>query len=123
MEDLNEYIASKIKAFRVAAGLTQTALAQALGVTPNTVSRWESGAYHPSIRDLERIARFLSVSIGVFFPSEVEPATEEQRALLSATGDLRRDDLEELQHYAEFIRARRLQREAKKGSRSSRKKP
>lgn len=111
--DLTMYIANKIKELRVAAGLTQTALAEGLHVTPNTISRWESGTYQPSIKDLERLSRRFQKPIRVFFPSEVQPATEEQRALLSATGDLRGEDVEELQRYADFIRARRLQREAK----------
>ena len=41
------------------------------------------------------------------FPPEVAAPTEAQRALLSATGDLPAEDLEELGRYADFIRARK----------------
>lgn len=38
---------SRLKEWRVAAGLTQTALAENLGVRPATLSEWESGARAP----------------------------------------------------------------------------
>lgn len=116
MSTLIKHIGSKIKELRSAAGMTQTDLASALKVTPNTVSRWEGAVNQPSVVDLERIARTLEQPIWAFLPSDLKPATEEQQALLSATGDLPPEDLEELRHYAEFVRARRAMRSGKKKS-------
>lgn len=114
MSTLIKHIGNKLKELRSAAGMTQTDLASALDVTPNTVSRWEGGVNQPSVTDLDRIARILEQPIWALLPSELKPATEEQQALLSATGDLPPEDLEELRRYAEFVRARRALKTGKK---------
>ncbi len=116
MNTLTTYIGNKIKELRSAVGMTQSALAAELEVTPHTVSRWEGAVNQPSVVDLERIARTLHRPIWAFLPSELAPPTDEQKALLSATGDLPAEDLEELTAYAEFVRARRALRAGKKKS-------
>jgi len=50
-----------IAGLRRAAGLTQEALGERLGVTNKTVSRWETGTYMPDIEML----RLLSLEFGV----------------------------------------------------------
>jgi transcriptional regulator with XRE-family HTH domain len=107
-----EYVAQKIQEIRKSKNLTQSQLAKKLKVTPNTVSRWESGVYKPKIEDLERLSRVLENPIWAFFPSELTPErpTAAQRALLSKTGDLPEEDLNELVRYADFVRARKAYR-------------
>jgi len=90
------------------AGISQEALAKALKITANTVSRWETGTYRPGIEDLEALSRFFGVSILEFFPKDKEPGEERVTALLRAARDLPQHDIEELQKYAEFRRARAL---------------
>jgi transcriptional regulator with XRE-family HTH domain len=85
--------------------VSQEALATALGTTPNTISRWETATYKPSLGDIEKVARFFGVPIAVFFPN-IEPSARLQ-ALMSATGDLDDDDLDELTRYAQFRKARK----------------
>jgi len=109
MPEINDYIAKRIKDLRLAAGLTQTHLAGKLDVTANTVSRWEGGVYQPGLADLDRLARFFKRPIWVFLPDDRQPAahmTKERSALMSATGDLPPEDIEELRRYADFVRAR-----------------
>lgn len=113
MAEATKHISRKIKELRDASKWSQTDLAKAVGVTPNTVSRWENGTYKPKIEDLERLARTFGEPIWVFFPSDVQVPTEAQRMLLSATGDLPAEDLEELARYAEFVRARKRHRSEK----------
>jgi transcriptional regulator with XRE-family HTH domain len=85
-------------------GISQEELAEAVSTTANTVSRWETATYKPSISDLERLARFFGVPITVFFP---EPAPKARtKALLSATADLDDENLEEVTLYAQFRRTR-----------------
>lgn len=117
MSEIVNHIAKKIRELRVAVGLSQSALAAKIKVTPNTVSRWESATYQPRIEDLEILARALGKPIWAFFPSEVEPATEDHQALLSATGDLPPEDIDELIRYAEFVRARHVLRTKRSRSR------
>ena len=110
--DLLDEIAAKIKDLRVSynsgEGLSQESLATHLKVAPNTISRWETGAYRPGVKDLERISRFFGVSIISFFPSELIDENEDEnlKALLRTARQLHPADLEELQKYAEFRRAR-----------------
>jgi len=51
-------------------GISQDALAKALGVASNTVSRWETGTYRPTIEILERLARFFGNQFSIFSPRE-----------------------------------------------------
>ena len=110
--DLLDSIAARIKDLRInynsGEGLSQDSLASQLKVAPNTISRWETGTYRPSVKDLEKIARFFGVSIISFFPSELvsEDEDEEIKALLRTARQLHPADLEELRKYAEFRRAR-----------------
>lgn len=92
--------------------ISQDTLAEALKTTPNTISRWETATYKPSIGDLEKIARFFGVSIAVFFP-DIEPGDRLQ-ALMSATGDLDDNDLDEVTRYALFRKARKSLEDVKK---------
>ena len=110
--DLLDHIAAKIRDLRVTynsgEGLSQESLATHLKVAPNTISRWETGTYLPSVKDLERIARFFGVSMLAFLPSEMIDQEEDEnlKALLRTARQLHPADLEELQKYAEFRRAR-----------------
>lgn len=115
--DLFEDIGKRIRDLRLTygkEGLSQEALAKALKVTPNTISRWETATYHPSVEDLDKLARFFGVSILAFFPPSQDVAKDERiAALLRAAKQLPEEDIEELRRYAEFRRARSLYVKAK----------
>lgn len=112
--DLHDHIAAKIKDLRVnynsGEGLSQESLAKHVKVSTNTISRWETGTYRPSTKDLERLSRFFGVPINAFFPSEMVAAEEDEnlKALLRAARQLHPADLEELRKYAEFRKARSI---------------
>ena len=110
--DLLDHVAAKIRDLRVSynsgEGLSQEALAIHLKVAPNTISRWETGTYRPSLKDLERLSRFFGVSMMSFFPPDMVDDDEDEnlRVLLRTARQLHPADLEELRKYAEFRRAR-----------------
>ncbi|MCC6661389.1 MAG: helix-turn-helix transcriptional regulator [Phycisphaerales bacterium] len=110
--DLNRYVGERIRDLRNRHGgpngISQEALAKALGTAANTVSRWETGTYKPSLEDLDALGRFFGVSILAFLPHEADPADAKVSALLRAARDLPEDDIDELQKYAEYRRARAL---------------
>ena len=59
MSDLYTYIGQKIRELREnygAKGASQDEVAKAVGTTANTVSRWESATYKPSVNDLYKVA-------------------------------------------------------------------
>jgi len=107
MPDIYEQIGKQIRELRTTLrgqGISQEELAQAVETTANTVSRWETATYKPSISDLERLARFFGTPITAFFP-QPEPKSR-TNALLSATADLDDHNLEEVTLYAQFRRTR-----------------
>jgi len=112
-DGMRAYVSRRIKEIRNTfgeTGISQEALATKLGVTTNTISRWETGTYQPTLDDLEQLSRELGVSILEFFP-KVTPADKRTRhvdALLRTAQGLDERDLVELRRYAEFRRARSM---------------
>ena len=60
-------IGTKIRELRRRDGRTQEALADALGVTSQAVSRWESGGSYPDMEIMPSIANYFGVSIDELF--------------------------------------------------------
>ena len=90
-------------------GLSQEDLAVKIGVPTNTVSRWETATYKVSAEDLQKLAKFFSVDISIFFPeTEQTKLKPNLQALMSATSDLNDDDIAELTEYARFRKARQV---------------
>lgn len=117
MVDLYKFIGEKIRELRQnfgRDGLNQEELADLMHTTANTISRWETATYKPSPEDLLELSKIFGVSISVFFPSMENPHLS---ALLSATGDLEEEDIEELTQYAQFRKARKKMKDAKKRKR------
>ena len=56
-------VASKIKTFRERNGLTQKQFAEKIGVTHQTVSKWEGNKGYPDVFFLPRLAEALSCTI------------------------------------------------------------
>ena len=112
--ELLDHVAAKIRDLRVnynsGEGLSQEALATHLKVAPNTISRWETGTYRPSLKDVEKIARFFGVSVMSFLPQDMvgEEEDENLKALLRTARELHPADVEELRRYAEFRKARAI---------------
>ncbi len=60
-------IGTIIKKLCVENGITQDMLANAIGITPQAISRWESEVAYPDIELLPQIADYFSVSIDEAF--------------------------------------------------------
>lgn len=65
-------LGNNIRTFRRRDRKTQEALAEALGVTAQAVSRWESGGSYPDMSLIPSIANFFGVSIDELFGYEGE---------------------------------------------------
>ena len=110
--EIYKYIGERIRQLRDEARISQEALARALNVSTNTISRWETATYKAGVEDLQKVAAFFQVRLTSLFPPD-ETQNISQQHLLSATGDLPEEDINELIQYAEFRRARRLLKQAK----------
>jgi transcriptional regulator with XRE-family HTH domain len=113
MPDIYEEVGKQIRELRTGLrgrGISQEELAKAVHTTANTISRWETATYKPSIADLERLAQFFGAPITIFFP-QAQPKSR-ANAVLTAIADLDDDDLEEVMLYAQFrkIQSRRKRR-------------
>jgi DNA-binding XRE family transcriptional regulator len=61
------HLAKNVRHWRIAAGLTQTAVAKQSGMNRSYLSRLESGRQNPTLGTLERLAKTLKVTPGTFF--------------------------------------------------------
>ena len=61
----------KIKAIRIQRGISQKALAEAIGVTYQTISRWESGKAQPTDEQIEAMATSLNAEINDFYHIDI----------------------------------------------------
>lgn len=108
MSEIYKQVGEKIRELRMhhnVRGISQEALAEAMKTTANTISRWETATYKPTVSDLERLARFFGVTIATFFPT-MDPHVRLD-ALFSATRDLDEEDIDEVTRYAQFRKARK----------------
>lgn len=60
-------LSQNLSHIRKARGLRQESLAQQLGVTPQAISKWETGAGQPEVSMLPKLADALGVSLDVLF--------------------------------------------------------
>lgn len=64
-------IAENIACFRKARGMTQEALAEVIGVSPQTISKWENSTTYPDVSLLPVIADVFGVTIDALYGREV----------------------------------------------------
>lgn len=86
--------AQKIRNLRVAHGLSQTALADQLGVSQQTVYKWEKNIAYPNIDTLKAISKYFNVTIDYLLDNEPPnkiSLTAERAKLVSDFEDLTPD--------------------------------
>lgn len=83
-EDARSMVGRNVKRLRLAAGLTQAALAERVGVDRAYVSGLELGQRNPTVLTLWHLARVLSVKLASFF--EEEPRALRRSSKLPAKG-------------------------------------
>lgn len=81
-------LGNKIRELRHRDGRTQDALAEALGVTAQAVSRWESGGSYPDVELMPAIANYFHISIDELFGYHNEREENIQNILDSAAAVL-----------------------------------
>lgn len=69
----NETMGARIARLRKQKNLTQDALAEMLGVSPQAVSKWENDVSCPDIQLLPKLARVLGMTVDALLSGETEP--------------------------------------------------
>ena len=65
-------LAERIYESRKGMGITQEVLAEKLGITPQSVSRWENGQSRPDVDMLPRLAAFFGITVDALFGYQAE---------------------------------------------------
>ena len=73
-------LGKRIMALRKAAGMTQEQVAERLGVSPQAVSKWETGTADPSTSNLLALAKLFGVSAEELLRSVEERAPERENS-------------------------------------------
>ena len=95
------YISENIKKLRQSKGLTQEELADQLGVSFQSVSRWENAISYPDIELIPEIAEFFEVSTDALMG--VEKATVEQNRAVDLK-KIRTDEFNSMDEKLEYLR-------------------
>lgn len=103
-------LAARIRAARMAVGLTQRELARLVGVASNTVWAWEAGRVRPTHQHLLEVARHCRTSAHELEGREwvySELRREAEVSFRDAVDSLPEEDIEEIGEFIRFVRARR----------------
>ncbi len=84
-------IGEKLRGLRLKNGLTQERLAELIGVSPQAVSRWETGMTFPDITLLPAIANCLDATLDELFGMDELRGEDMARKIFTAVHDLQRD--------------------------------
>lgn len=98
---MSNTIGLKIKDLRERAGMTQTDLADKIGVTKSVISAYEKGTRNPSHKVLESISNVFSVSLLSFYEKGrwshesvtiniTDLTTEQQKIIFSLVNEFRK---------------------------------
>ncbi len=86
----NDILSKNIRIYRKKRGLTQASLAAALYITPQTVSKWESGISEPDTEKLCELADVFEISLDVLVRSQEH---EVKKAFIAIDGGGTKTDL------------------------------
>lgn len=92
-------IGNQIKSMRLKRGITQEAMAQHFGITPQAVSKWERGAATPDIALLPDISAYFGVTIDELFALSDETRMERIRNMLWDVRFLNPSDVENTRNF------------------------
>lgn len=89
-------IGEKIRLLRLQNKMTQEQLADHLGVSYQSVSRWENGVTYPDIEFLPAIAKYFSISVDELFGNDEEERRKEILKKTNRIGSMTAEDEQEL---------------------------
>ncbi len=94
-------VSEKIYKLRGKSGLSQEELAEQLGVSRQSVSKWESGGSIPSIEKIVELSKIFGVSTDYLLKDDIEELPDEVVPDLGEGDSVREVSLEEVRDYLE----------------------
>ena len=91
------YIGEQIKVLRKEKQITQEKLAEVLGVSYQSVSRWELGICYPDMELLPAIANYFGVSIDRLLSNDITSKEEDRKRFYDTVNTFQRGSLEQMQ--------------------------
>ena len=98
------HLAQNIKRLRKETGITQEALAETLGVSSQSVSRWELGICYPDLEMLPALANFFGVSVDALLSNDRVSKEEDARLFDETYGKLSDETAEKIEFVREYCR-------------------
>ena len=96
------YIGEQLKSLRKQKQITQEALADVLGVSYQSVSRWELGVCYPDMELLPIIANYFGVTIDKLLSNDVDSKEAEAQRFYDKLDSMDFGSLEQMQFAEEF---------------------
>lgn len=104
-------MAANIRCYRERAGMYQTDLGKALGVSAQAVSKWELGKAEPDRDSILKMCSIFGISADELLGREPQKNAAHSGGLreetAAAMADLSPDELRQVIQYAEFLKASR----------------
>lgn len=85
-------IAQNLRKYRKNLGITQEALASALGVSSQCISKWECGDGYPDIETLPEIAQFFKITVDELMGNNIQSVLEDRRTFMQRVQELKGED-------------------------------
>lgn len=98
--EIAERIIEKLKSSRNKMGLTQSQVANDLGIKTNTYANWEQGRAEPSIDMIYKLCKYFGESFDEWLNMDKKPYTE--AAYEGKLADLPEGERQEIEDYIEF---------------------
>ena len=97
----NINIGNKIRELRKKKGITQEMLASVLLVSPQAVSKWESGNSYPDVEMIPTIANYFEVSLDILFDYDIR---EMKKKIQNIIADAQEYFFDNTEKYIEIIK-------------------
>ena len=101
--DVNKFVGSKSKEFRVKKGLNQTELGKKLGVSQNTISGYEKGTWEVGYDTLFKLAEIFEISIDDLFPATKSNSNDKVLEKLREVAEVSDLNAEDLQFFKKIV--------------------
>jgi len=119
-QELNIIFANNLKTFIQRRGLTQAAVAEAIGVSEATVSQWCSAKKSPRMSKVDKLCELLQCTRTALMSENgadiiekddvnkmLQDIYDKDRALLMSMADTTPEELAQLKTYLDFIKSQR----------------